>query len=106
MSARLTLLLLGLQSFIAAAVLAAVAVAPPSEGAITVVPLLGQSEAETARWVLAHDVSLVGMERATGSIVAFGRRSDLALAGLASGFLVVRADPRLCMVRTEIRHGG
>ena len=84
------------QALLGTAALVLMAFAPPAQGKMTIVSLVGQSSDEIADWSLAPDMAMVRTGR--HSLTITGRRAGLVLWALRHGALVVAARPQLCGV--------
>lgn len=87
---------LGLQLFVAVAVLACAAGIPPRSGPILLVSLAGASTAAMVNLARGQGATLEGLGRLPGSLVVRGERDRLAPAMLRLGVLPLAAPPFLC----------
>ncbi|MDV3457329.1 hypothetical protein RZN05_10075 [Sphingomonas sp. HF-S4] len=79
----------------AVAALAAVALAPPAQGRMLLVPLAGQDADSVAVWATQAGARIVG-RGPLGSLAVDGLRGDLLGPALRNATLVVAAPPAAC----------
>jgi hypothetical protein len=78
-----------LQGVAAAVALSAALFAPPSQGAMLVLPVVPRSAGETLDWVIRADGRLVGRSALGGAMIVEGHRGALAAPALAHGALLI-----------------
>ncbi len=81
--------LLVLQAMAAAVALSAALFAPPSQGAMLVLPFVPRPMGETLDWVIRADGRLVGRSAFDGAMIVEGQRGALAAPALAHGALLI-----------------
>lgn len=74
----------------------ALAIVPRVEGPVLVVPLLPATQASTTNWLVEADARLLGSGPVQGTVIAWGERSKLLAAAVASGAIVLRASATGC----------
>jgi hypothetical protein len=89
-------LILPLQLFAAGAALFVIAVAPPAEGELLLVPLAGQSADSVAAWATRAGARIVGRGPLPGSLAVEARTAALADAALRHATLITAAPPAAC----------
>ncbi len=87
--------LIALQAAFVVVGLLALALVPPEEGTMLLIPL-GVGLGGAINLALAGDARLVGTGRLPGSVMIHGRRSSLSGAMLRAGVLMIAATPPLC----------
>jgi hypothetical protein len=71
-------------------------IAPPARGVMLLVPLTHTASAALPRLVFRGDTRLIGQGAIPGSLVVYGRRSDLALPLLTHAVLSLASPEILC----------
>jgi len=89
-------LALPVQLFAAAAALATVALAPPAEGELLLVPLAGQSVDSLMVWATRAGARIIGRGPLPGSLAVEARTGTLTGVALRHATLVVAAPPAAC----------
>ncbi|MDP5281258.1 hypothetical protein Q9Q95_20200 [Sphingomonas sp. DG1-23] len=87
---------LSLQLAAAGVALAAVALAPPAEGEMLLVPLAGQSADSAAVWATRAGARIVGRGPLPGSLAVRGRTPSLIGAAMRHATLIIAAPPTAC----------
>jgi len=72
------------------------AVAPPERGALLMLPLEGQSQAELAALALAHGASLLRRGPVGSSLIVLGERDRLAWSLARAGVLTLNGGAAGC----------
>jgi len=85
-----------LQIVVAVAALAVIALAPPAQGRMLLVPLAGQGIDSLAVWATQAGARIVGRGPLPGSLAVEGIRSDLLGVALHNATLVVAAPAAAC----------
>ena len=88
-----------LQFAAASIALAAVALAPPTEGEVLLIPLTGQSADSTAVWATGAGARIVGRGPLPGSLAVQGRTRSLIGMAVRHATLIVSAPPTVCGTR-------
>lgn len=86
----------GIQFGLLAVSFLALAVTPRAVGPVLVVPLLPATPASTTNWLVEADARLLGTGPVPGTVIAWGERSKLLAAALASGAILLRARATGC----------
>lgn len=76
--------------------LAAVALAPPAQGAMLLVPLAGQDADSLATWATRAGTTIIGRGPLPGSLAVEGSRYALFTLALRHATLIVAAPPTAC----------
>jgi hypothetical protein len=87
---------LSLQLLAGAAALAAIALAPPAEGQLLLVPLAGQSPDSSAVWASRAGARIVGRGPLPGSLVVEARTGALTGEALRHATMIIAAPPAAC----------
>jgi hypothetical protein len=85
-----------LQLAAAGAAFAAIALAPPAEGELLLVPLAGQSADSVTVWATRAGARIIGRGPLPGSLAVEARTSALAGAALRHATLITAAPPAAC----------
>lgn len=85
-----------LQALLACTALAVIALAPPVQGVMMVLPVTPGSLARTIDRITAHGGRIAGQAAGGRAIVVVGRRADLAGPALRAGALLLAAPSQLC----------
>lgn len=88
--------LVPLQCMIALAGFASLTLAPPANGAMLVVSLIGQDASTIASWATAGQTQLLGAGPIPASLRISGSRSDLVPIALRHGSVLIRGDEAIC----------
>jgi hypothetical protein len=84
------------QTAIALGLFIALAIAPPERGALLILPLEGQSQAELAALAVGHGASLLRRGPIGSSLIVFGDRSRLAWSLARVGVLTLNGGAAGC----------
>lgn len=87
---------LPLQLLAAGVALSAIALSPPAEGQMLLVPLAGQSIDSTAVWATGTGARIVGRGPLPGSLAVEGSLAALTILALRHVTLIVAAPPAAC----------
>ena len=89
-------LLLWVQGALAIALPALLAMAPPAEGRMLLVPLAGAAEGALFEAAVTAGAAPIGAGRIPGSLVVEGRRAQLSGELWTHGILILAATPSGC----------